>query len=287
MYLHYSSAHPRSQKNAVPYGLFLRSRRICTELTHFNKESMDIAKKLHLRGYPTEILLTAYNRARNQERTTLLLNTIKPNTMDEKIRYIVTYNTHNPPIKELINRYRSEFEKNKKQLSFQNIQIVYRRSPNLRDRMITSKLETDKKLGRTGPCSKNCKTCQSMVNSNVITSSNLTSYKINGKFNCQTKNAVYCLTCKTCSLQYVGETSQTVNLRFRAHDSCIRTNKDNPVAQHFNTIPHPQQPYHTHILGKEEDKNKRLRLEESWISLLNTLYPNGLNAKMWWPAPII
>ena len=44
MYLHYSSAHPRSQKDVIPYSLFIRCRRICTEDRHFNMEIQEITK---------------------------------------------------------------------------------------------------------------------------------------------------------------------------------------------------------------------------------------------------
>ena len=37
-YLHYHSAHPRNQKNSVPYGLLIKCKRICTEDCHFEQE---------------------------------------------------------------------------------------------------------------------------------------------------------------------------------------------------------------------------------------------------------
>ena len=37
-YLHYHSAHPRNQKNSVPYGFLIRCKRICTEDYHFEQE---------------------------------------------------------------------------------------------------------------------------------------------------------------------------------------------------------------------------------------------------------
>ena len=37
-YLHYSSAHPKSCKNGIPYSQFLRIRRICSEYEFFEKK---------------------------------------------------------------------------------------------------------------------------------------------------------------------------------------------------------------------------------------------------------
>ena len=39
-------------------------------------------------------------------------------------------------------------------------------------------------------------------------------------------------------MQYVGETGQTLNARFRLHESMINTNKENPVEDHFNEEEH-------------------------------------------------
>ena len=39
-------------------------------------------------------------------------------------------------------------------------------------------------------------------------------------------------------MQYVGETQQTLNARFRLHESMINTKKENPVADHFNEEDH-------------------------------------------------
>ena len=81
------------------------------------------------------------------------------------------------------------------------------------------------------------------------------------------------MTCSTCGKQYVGETSQTLNKRFRTHESVIRINSENNIAEHFNSPNHSPISYTVKVVGQEEDKNRRLRLEESWIHLLNTFQP--------------
>ena len=83
------------------------------------------------------------------------------------------------------------------------------------------------------------------------------------------------------NVQYVGETQQTLNARFRLHESMINTRKENPMADHFNEEDHSgnRLDYKINIVGQEANKNRRLRLEESRMLLLNTHYPNGLNSK--------
>ena len=83
-----------------------------------------------------------------------------------------------------------------------------------------------------------------------------------------------------CHKQYVGETSRMVNARFRVHESFIRTKRDDNIAEHFNMSDHTPTSYTIKIVGQEDDKNRRLRLEESWIHLLDTIECKGLNLKL-------
>ena len=76
------------------------------------------------------------------------------------------------------------------------------------------------------------------------------------------------------------ETTQILNKRFRTHDSFTRNNTETNIAEHFNLENHSATSYTVKIVGQEEDKNKRLRLEESWIHLLDTFQPKGLNLKL-------
>ena len=281
MYLHYSSAQPRSQKDAIPYSLFIRCKRICTENRHFNMEVQEITNKLAHRGYPKELIVKSYLKAKNQDRDNLLKMDEKPNNQKNKIRLITTYNKHSPPMKEILERFKDYFLQNRKGIDFQNIQTVYRRAPNLRDKLVRGQVIKELKLGITSPCNKPCITCPKMDYSNVVTSNTNVSYKIPGKYNCQSRNVVYVLTCGIHNMQYVGETQQTLNARFRLHESMINTKKENPVADHFNEEDHIENrlDFKINVVGQESNKNRRLRLEEAWMLLLNTHHPNGLNSK--------
>ena len=65
----------------------------------------------------------------------------------------------------------------------------------------------------------------------------------------------------------------TGNARFRLHESMINTGKENQVADHFNEEDHSKNrlDYKINVVRQEANKNRRLRLEESWMLLLNTL----------------
>ena len=77
----------------------------------------------------------------------------------------------------------------------------------------------------------------------------------------------YVLTCGMHNIQYVGETQQALNARFRLHESMMNTRKKNPVADHFNEEDHSENrlDYKINVVRQETNKNRRLRLEESWM----------------------
>ena len=105
-----------------------------------------------------------------------------------------------------------------------------------------------------------CISCDRITPTNTVTSSDNVTLKIRGNFNCQSYNCIYCLTCNCCKKKYVGESSQTVNLRLRGHESHIRyymKHSNNPVAQHYGINKLTEKEYTVEILDQEKDKNKR------------------------------
>ena len=76
-YLHYKSSHPKNQKDAVPYGLLIRARRICTKDADFKTEAISIVKSLMKRGYPQDILREAFNKSWNKSQADLLIPNLK------------------------------------------------------------------------------------------------------------------------------------------------------------------------------------------------------------------
>ena len=70
-----------------------------------------------------------------------------------------------------------------------------------------------------------------------------------------------------------------MSTRHRGHVSTIRTSKNHPAALHYRFYNHTIEDVTITIVDKEQDKNRRLRLYESWIMLLDTLTPKGLNGR--------
>ena len=105
-----------------------------------------------------------------------------------------------------------------------NIQIIYSRSPNLKDMLVKSKVYTQSQTKLSQPCwQPRCPTCPHMNTSHMISNKSNHSYPIRGNFHCKSGNVIYVMTHNICHIQYVGETSNTMNNRFRVHESSIRT----------------------------------------------------------------
>ena len=162
----------------------------------------------------------------------------------------------------------------------EDIQVTYNKSPSIKDMIIETQLYQQRIPKMSQPCYKpRCKTCSQMETTQTITNKTNHRYPIKGNFNCQSTNIIYVLNCMICGIQYVGEGSKNMNTRCRRHVSTIKTSKDHPVALHYRSYNHTTEDFTITVIDKDQDKNRRLRLEESWITLLDTLTPKGLNGR--------
>ncbi|XP_073503190.1 uncharacterized protein [Phyllobates terribilis] len=123
-----------------------------------------------------------------------------------------------------------------------------------------------------------CTICIYIVHSDKFTSRAKKVYTVKEHLQCTTSNAIYLITCRRCSMQYVGQTSMTVRRRFIDHLSTINCKKDLSVSRHFNLPDHSRQDISLMVIDKVENSCSLLKREEYWIRELNTLQPNGLNA---------
>ena len=72
-YLPFDSAHPMHCRKGLPYGQFLRIRRICSSQDEFEKHCIKKAALMRQKGYPVALLKTAYEKANAKVRSELLL----------------------------------------------------------------------------------------------------------------------------------------------------------------------------------------------------------------------
>ena len=213
------------------------------------------------------------------DRLSLLRPAIKEPSYD--IRLITNYNPRNPNLQDILKKFEGLLLMTRKSIiTPEQIQITYSRSPNLKGKLVKSNIDFLPKPNLSQPCLQpRSLTCKHMNTSQVISSKEKHSYPIRGNFNWKSNEIIYVMTCNICSIQYVGETSNSMNCRCRGHESSIRTNKDHPVAIHYRSYNHTIDDYSITIVDQEKDKNRRLRLEEAWMTLLNHLTPRGLNGR--------
>ena len=107
-------------------------------------------------------------------------------------------------------------------------------------------------------------------------------FRVNRQNNCQTKNIVYVIRCPVCHKQYIGETGRTASTRISEHKRDIKNrNKKSPVAIHCQDHDVDEDDIKIILLDSSPaNKNHRLRLEEAYIRLLNTMTPAGMNNKL-------
>ena len=164
-HLLYSSCHPLHTKNAIPFSLAPRLRRICSTDETFNICTAQLTTYLLKRGYKRNFVTKQIQRAANIPRR-LALQT-KDVNKPTRVPFITTFNPSLPHISNIIKKhYHLLLSSDRCKKVFPNLPVVaFRRSPNLRDLLVSAKLSSNS----TNPhpqlpsgsyrCGKNCATC--------------------------------------------------------------------------------------------------------------------------------
>ena len=308
-YLLYSSEHPRHLLNGIPYSQLLRVRRICSDPSEFKRNAMMLCSHFVRRSYPKHFVLVAYEKSLALDRDELLNKELlkstsldqaprpKPSTNPPDTFYcITTHNPMNPPIREIINTNWEVLQKTKTTRNIFESKIIFglRRNKNLSDHLVRASTKTNTQHQTyisTHPCNRSsvCRYCPKTDHSGQTTS------KTTGqKFitmvntNCQSSNIIYLITCKTCGIQYVGQTKYRLLTRFQGHHFDIKNQNGTTVYRHFNKCPSSQpagfEGLRISILSfikspsnSKDGQFERDREEKRWIHRLATVVPKGLN----------
>lgn len=151
-------------------------------------------------------------------------------------------------------------------------------------------------------CSGLCQICPMLdVESSIIVSSiNKKKYPIltNQDISCKSKNLIYVLTCRVCSVQYVGETEQALSARMNGHKTGIRQGMTEEYLHFRCDDAHNRVPLNDRfkiqvaekIFAEDIDihdrdyrtkmKHRRAERELAWTCRLQTIFPLGLNTKI-------
>ena len=172
---------------------------------------------------------------------------------------------------------------------FQHLPVVaFRRSPNLRDLLVTAKLSSNSAKPQLPSgsfcCGRNCATCPYI-------SHGLTTYTffstgetrpIKSNLTSDTKNLIYIIQCNRCNLQYIGETKRRFNEHRRTIDNPNTKSKPTTAAEHFlsstNHTANDMQLIPIEKISSNRDSIRKAR-EAFLIQKGRTIVPDGLNIR--------
>ena len=284
-YLLYSSYHPRSLLNSIPYSQFLRLRRLCSNDDDFREQCLKYSGYFKARNYPPQLIQAAIAKAESKDRNELIAGA-RRHTQEDRVPLVLTYtpltNKLAPKITQLFDR--TLVNNPETNAIFPNIPIKSFRKPgNLKQLFVHSRLDhrrdPDPNPG-TFPCLKqNCRTCAHTTQSPFISTPR---YRFNFKFRytCDTSCVVYAITCARCPGSiYVGQTKRSLGQRFREHmQSVINDTGINSVASHFNTGTHSAADMKVSVLSiAPTSESARISLENRLIHRFQSHVSPGLN----------
>ena len=213
-----------------------------------------------------------------------------------RVPFITTFNPSLPHISNIIKKHHHLLHSSDRcKKVFPNLPVVaFRRSPNLRDLLVSAKLSSNS----TNPhpqlpsgsyrCGKNCATCPYISDglTNYTFFSTGETRPIKSNLTCETKNLIYMIQCNRCNLQYIGVTKRRLKDRFNEHrrtiDNPYTKSKPTTAAEHFLTAPNhtanDMQLIPIEKVYSNRDSIRKAR-EAFLISKGRTLTPHGLNIR--------
>ena len=289
-YLHYASDHPSNTKDAVPLGLAIRLKRICSDGQDYIRHRDELGERLLSRGYPKNVIDKNFAKVDKMDRSELLTRKDKTNKATTRVPLVITFSSHLPNIRSILRNKRHILEKsdNLKEIFKEDPIVAYRKGRSLKDQLVHNKTRSimgGQKTGRQD-CGKGCVICQRIYQGadKIQGPKGLCTY--DRTIGCKSNNVIYGVWCQTCKyVCYVGETGGTLYARLANHLSTIRTGKfvaQYPVAVHFSSDTHSIDD--VLFVGLERvwsrDTVYRRVREARWIDFLGTSQQQGgLNVK--------
>jgi hypothetical protein len=284
MYLNRSSSHPESTKHAIPFGLGIRARRICSTEENYRHQRHVVKNNLIKRGYSGYEVEKQLSKVDKLNRSELLKYNKRNNS--NRVPLVLTYSKGLPNIHKILSKHQQLLNKSEQMRNVfkQSPIVAFRRDKNIEDILVHKKHNNlfFKKGNVCEPCgAKKCAICKYILKTDHFNDDNGNVYQIKNYINCKSCNVVYGIFCKICDrIVYVGETGGSLYQRHVLNLSLIRRECNDPVAIHFNSECHNVNNYS--IVGIEKlfknDIYRKYR-ENLWKKKLNTYAPSGINIR--------
>ena len=164
--------------------------------------------------------------------------------------------------------------------------VTFRSSRKLSSNLVRAKSYPLERV--TGSCKchgKRCAVCLNVNETSTFTSSvTHETYKINHKFDCNSKCLIYLLTWKQCSEQYVGQTIDDFRFRWNNYKDNNRKYQLPEMCMQEHLFKHFSSPGHNGFLNDvlitfidKTDPSDPLKREDYWRRTLKTMVLFGLN----------
>ena len=282
-YLHYKSSHPDHIKRSIVYSQTLRASRLCSFKEDFVDHSEKMKTWFSKRGYPDKII-------ENEMKKVNFSESRRKTKSATGVPFVVTYHPRLKTLGKIIHENLNLLYMNDvvKDTFTPGPMVSFRTSRKLSSYLVRAKLYPLERTVGSRKCSKKrCEVCENVQNSDTFQSSVTTeTFKINHRLTCDDKCLVYLFTCKTCSKQYTGETTDQFRLRWNNYKSNDRKFKRGEPSMQEHLFEHFYSDGHNGFLedvaitliDKTDGRDPKNR-ENYWMRTLKTLAPQGLNTE--------
>lgn len=275
-YLKYTSFHPKTTRDAIPYSQLLRLRRLTSTDSAFTPLAEDMLTFFRAREYPDLLLNTAHERVKDLSQDSLL-RPKEPKHQEHRIPFVTAFH---PAVHMVYKLLKENWKLLEEEPMFASQPLMsFRRGKSIGDTLVRSSTGTSTpELGGTFQCQRTrCFTCQHILSENIIHGPT-GSFNIRKSYTCISKNIVYCIACRCCGDLYIGETKRRLGDRIVEHLRDIRKhNTASPVATHFNGNRHSLEDVAVAVLIDCDSDHQRKATEMRLINKLGTLDPLGMN----------
>src|SRR3984885_9104393 len=284
-YLLYTSNHPRSTKDAIPYSQFLRLRRICSDDQDFRAQCATMRQFMLGKLYPETVVDRALQKVQTITRDQALTQSVKQN--NKILPFVTTYGT---TTKQTIHRVKALYEtvimgdETLKEILPSKPLAAFRRHKNLRDLLVKASVtsaEPRQRVEHPQPGTIRCDAPRCLTCAHTILKARITgprgSHAIKDQFNCKSNCVIYAITCTQCDAIYIGQTKRRLHERFREHLYGLSKEPQTAVGEHFTKLHSRDHMRITAIQAAPADLNRRLEAEARIIFKLGTHQGHGLN----------
>ena len=299
-YLHYNSCHTFHTKKGIPYGQALRFRRIIADDTQLDLECNKLISWFLNRGFPEHMVRQQVQRAKCQDRDSLL--DYERTERDETTRPVCVLTYHPVYGKKVFDVFKSlqpllQSDEEHARVFPEIPLVAFRRTKNLSDSLVRALVPNVQETPGCRGChaDKRCQCCKVITEATSFTSTTTgRTFQIRANdLHCNSTGIVYLLECKKCQIQNVGSTAPRFRLRVNNYrdkhrEFCRRKaagtlNRGTKVAQ-AELHAHFQQPDHNgfadfsfKLIDSAKNEADLRQRESFWQYKLATFSPQGLN----------